>query len=228
MRRVKRSVLDEGELQLVRNQMDNKVKGVSSSVGVKKLAILFADMADYTSFAEKMPLYDVIDLLNRYFSLMGGVVQQHRGWISDYAGDSLLAVFGLNDHRQACIQAVGAGIGMLEALKNFNTYVAALYGRQFDIRVGIHFGEVIVGKIGIYPMQKLAVVGDAVNMASRIEEANKTLGTHLLISGQVYEQVSKNVIINQSFEMELRGKSGLYKLVNIASYLMPSNMAEDI
>jgi adenylate cyclase len=201
--------------------------GRPSKEGQQKRAILFADIADFTTFAGQIPPDELIRLLNRYFRLMGSIVQQHEGWINDYAGDRLLAVFDSADPRQACLQAVRAGTDMLEILQEFNQEVALLFEWKFAIRVGVHFGEVTVGKIGLPSMQKLAVVGDAVNIASRIEEANKPLATCMLISEQVYEQVSKYVIIHQSFELRLRGKSGLYKLVEIARYLLPIHMAEE-
>jgi adenylate cyclase len=95
-----------------------------------------------------------------------------------------------------------------------------MYGREFDIRVGIHVGEVVVGTIGIAPMEKLAAIGDPVNFASRIEAANKEVGTRFLVSEGTVGELDQSFEIGRSFELPLKGKSGthtLYEVVGLKS-----------
>ncbi len=90
-----------------------------------------------------------------------------------------------------------------------------MYGRTFGIRVGVNYGEVIWSRIGIQDMEKLAAIGDAVNLASRIEQANKQLGTHFLISEDAYREVAEEVCIKGVFEVPLKGKHGQYRLYEV-------------
>jgi class 3 adenylate cyclase len=101
-------------------------------------------------------------------------------------------------------------------VESLNGYLLKVYGRTFRIRVGLNYGEVIWSKIGIQDMEKLAAIGDAVNLASRIENANKQLGTHFLISEDAYREVEKEVVIKGVFEVEIKGKNGKYRLYEIA------------
>lgn len=182
----------------------------------KRIAILFADIIGYTSFAEALPPYDVMHVLNRYFHIMGQVITRNGGRISDYVGDGLMALFGVDDNTTAAFRAVKAGVEMLEAIKRLNPYLQSMYNRSFRMRIGAHYGEVVVGTIGIANTKKVAAIGDAVNLASRIEDANKTLGTSFLVSEEMYKQVGGQVRVNQcSVQATLRGKSGEYSLYEV-------------
>jgi len=182
----------------------------------KTLALLFADIADYTPFTAALLPYDVIHVLSRYFKLMGDVITAHQGTIVDTIGDGLFAVFGLGDDRpNCCLDAIGAGVEMFQTLKRLNPYLCQMYQKTFHIRVGVHYGSVIVGNTVIGHHSRLAVIGDAVNVASRIESANKALGTHFLISADAYQQVATQVPIGQHFTTGLKGKSDIYHLYEV-------------
>ncbi len=105
-------------------------------------------------------------------------------------------------------------------LGELNPYVQTMYGRELDIRVGIHVGDAVVGTIGIAPMEKLAAIGDAVNFASRIEAANKEVETRFLVSEDTVAQLDESFQIGRSFELPVKGKSGthmLYEVVGLGS-----------
>ena len=212
--KLRRVVLDEVDVALT-SQLQ---PGVSTApIGEeKKIAILFADISGYTPFAEALPPYDVMHVLNRYFHIMGQVITRNGGCISDYVGDGLVALFGVDDNTTAPFRAVKTGVEMLEAVKTLNPYLQAMYKRSFQIRIGVHYGEVVVGTVGIADTKKVAAIGDAVNLASRIEASNRKLGTSFLISEETAEKVSGQVLLNQcSIQVALPGKSGKYSLYEV-------------
>jgi len=211
---VRRFVVDELDYQLVLTQRERFMAG--NQLGeVKRVAILFADINGYTPFAESLPPYDVVHVISRYFHLMGNVVKEYGGQILDYYGDGFMACFGLAESEGAALRSVRAGLQLFAALESLNGYLNKVYGRTFRIRVGVNYGEVIWSKIGIQDMEKLAAIGDAVNLASRIEQANKQLGTHFLISEDAYREVEQEVCIKGVFEVNLKGKHGQYRLYEV-------------
>ena len=105
---------------------------------------------------------------------------------------------------------------MLRAIDEFKSYLKTAYGRDFDIRIGVHYGEVISGPVGFGEDKKVTVIGDTVNSASRIEAINKEAGTRLLISETVYEQVRDNVTVRNYLRLKLRGTSNLITLHEVS------------
>ncbi|MBT5715179.1 TIM barrel protein, partial [Candidatus Poribacteria bacterium] len=207
---VRRPVLDDVDIA-VTSQLGKDA--LPDHVGEEmRIAILFADISGYTSFVESLPPYDVVHALNRYFYLMHGVVEENGGHVSDYVGDGLLAFFGIDDASSATTNAVTAGLSMFDAVERLNAYLDPMYGRTFRIRVGVHYGEVVVGTIGIGDIRKLAAFGDAVNFASRVETANKAAGTDFLISDAAREQLDGRAEIGRAVVTKLRGKTGEHVL----------------
>ncbi|HTG17358.1 MAG TPA: adenylate/guanylate cyclase domain-containing protein [Blastocatellia bacterium] len=211
--KVRRLVIDEEDLQLA-NQLTRGA--VLSAVGEeKKLAVLFSDIRGFTPFAEALPPYDVVHVLNRYFHQMGRVITSFGGNIDNYAGDGLMALFGMNDSVEAPLHAVKAGLGMLEAVERLRPYLEAIHCKSFQIGIGIHYGEVVVGEIGAENLKRVTAIGDAVNLASRIESANKQSGTRLLISEETYNEVKGRVNVGRTIRISLPGKSGEYSLYEV-------------
>jgi class 3 adenylate cyclase len=213
--KLRRPVLDDLDLELTNQIREGATPG---RVGEEKqVSILFADICDYTSFVEALPAYDVMHVLNRYFYLVNQVVSQNGGYIDTYLGDGLMAVFGVEDSTKVAFRAVKAGLEMFEALERLNEYLEEMYGRNFQIRVGIHYGEVVVGTIHV--AKKIAVVGDTVNLASRVETANKKVGTRFLISEDAHAQVREEIRVKQSFRLRLPGRRDeqiLYEVVGLS------------
>jgi adenylate cyclase len=182
--------------------------GTIGSIGEeRRLAILFADIADYTAFTERFSPFDVMQMLQLYFSRANGVVARYRGSVSDYFGDGLMAFFGLKDPAEAAADAVKAGFALLEAVREVNHHLQALYGKGIRIRIGIDYGPVVVGKLGLNEGEKLVVIGDHVNTASRIESVNKQYGTQFLVSENVVHQLPGQLLTGRHFNAILKGKS---------------------
>jgi adenylate cyclase len=180
-----------------------------------KVSVMFADIEGYTRFAGRLLPYDVIHSLNRYYHYVGRTLERHGGVINSYAGDGFLAVFGMDGAPGHAVAAVRAGMDLLETVEKVRPYFAGLYGRGFRIRIGIHTGPVIVGRVGYGKSQTTTVIGDTVNFASRIEGANKKLRTRFLISEAVKSQVEPEFATQPCRPVRIRGKRGLHTLFEV-------------
>ena len=209
----RRLVLDQEDLEIV---MRSEQLAGGSAIGEEiRLVLLLADVRGFTSFAEDLLPYDVVHALNRYFTAMGKLIEQHGGLIDNYMGDGLLALFGLQSGTNAALRAVQAGLAMLRGVDELAPYFTATYGRRFDIGVGIHVGTVVRGAIGAHGSRRVSVIGDPVNHASRIEAMNKELQTRLLVSGELLAEVRDQVELGRSASVMLRGKHGVYAVHEI-------------
>lgn len=211
---LRRLVLDAQDVELTSQLTPDKTP--ISAGKEQKIAILFADIRKFTAFSESLPPYDVIHVLNRYFDQMGKVINRNGGYIDNYMGDGLMALFGVDHPEEAALRAVRAGLEMLEAVEQLRVYLENIYAMSFQIGVGVHYGEVVLGSIGAKDARRMTAIGDAVNLASRIEQANKEYGTHLLISEHAYDEVRQQVRVGREFaDTALKGKSGRYRLYEI-------------
>lgn len=213
---LRRLVLDADDVALTDHRRTGALPRLAGEE--KRVAILFADIRGFTAFAENLLPYDVIHLLNRYFQRVAAVIRSQRGYVDNYMGDGLMAIFGLEDARAAPLDAVRAGIGMLEAVAELRPYFEAVYGMELRIGIGVHYGEVVLGTIGPANAGRTTAIGDAVNFASRIEGANKLLGTRFLISEQTYDQVRDRIVAKPHADVPIPGRSTrctLYDVVGI-------------
>jgi adenylate cyclase len=209
---LRRLVLDDADVELA-SQLNKSLN--TTSVGEEKeVAILFADIRGFTNFAEALVPYDVVHVLNRYFLRMDQAIMRNGGYIDNYMGDGLLALFGVESNDNASLNAVKAGLEMLEEMERLRPYLQTIYDRCWEIGIGIHYGEAVIGTIG-GSVRRNTIIGDSVNFASRIESANKELGTNLLVSERVYEMVKDRVLVNQRVKLRIKGKTGEYALYQV-------------
>jgi len=183
----------------------------------QSVAILFSDIRGFTRFSERHLSYDIIHILNRYFQEMGEVILVNHGYIDKYMGDGLMALFGIDgaDPRADCLHAVTAALQMETALERVNCYLQQNFGEKFEIGVGVHFGEVVLGNIGHRDKAMFTAIGDAVNLASRIEGQSKMIDSSVLVSECMYAHIHGQVRIGQTLNTGLKGKSGDYRLYEI-------------
>jgi adenylate cyclase len=212
--KVQRLVTDDDEIDFTRTIAEGPRP---ASIGEeKKLAILFADIRGFTALSERMSPYDVIYFLNRYFNLASKVIEQNSGYVDNYMGDGLMAVFGQDGAPDAVLRAVSAGLTMLEEVRKKSRHFEALYHVSVRIGVGIHYGNVVVGTVGAGDRQRLTAIGDVVNFASRIESANKIYGTELLISSEAHRQISDRITVGRLIEHAvIEGKTGQHVLYEV-------------
>ncbi len=208
---VRRLVLDHQDVDLVM-QEQQQTTGREQNV-----AILFSDIRGFTSFAERHLSYDIIHILNRYFQEMGEVVLANHGYIDKYMGDGLMALFGVDEQDSSinCMHAVTSALQMGEALERVNRYLKQNFDEQFEIGVGVHVGEVVLGNIGHRDRAHFTAIGDAVNIASRVEGETKMIDSSVLVSQCMHAHISNQVHFGQTLKTELKGKSGDYLLYEV-------------
>ena len=199
---------------------DAIIESVQFTGSKQMLAILFADIRDFTGLSGRMLQYDMFWVLNRYYQEMGECVLAHHGYLHQYYGDGMMALFGFyaREPRQICLDAVSAGIKMLEALKNFNRFFETNFKETFKIGIGIHFGEVLAGKIGHNKNRHLSVLGDVVNMSQRIQDATKKSEYPFLISDQVYWELGATILKVRPFMAHLKGRPGEQRLHEVMGF----------
>jgi adenylate cyclase len=211
---IRRMVSDKLDMDIISEQFSKDSKFAIGSQ--QKLTIVFTDIVNFTPLAEKFPAYDIVHVLNRYYRIMNVIIQDNNGFISDLAGDGILAVFGKDEKSDnSVLDAMHAIEEMNEKLALFNKYLDENFNLQFGFRAGVHYGNVILGPFDTGVMKKLAVIGNNVNFASRIESANKEFGTKLLLSEEAYQEVKNKYLKYNMFEATLKGKTGQYKLYEI-------------
>ena len=209
----RRLVLDETDLRIA-NQLQRHA--ASRTGEVKPVVLFFSDVAGFTSFSGTLTPYDVMYLLNRYFAQVGELIERNDGYIDKFVGDGLMAIFGVEGQSDASIRSVNAALQTIVAVDRMKPFFKSMYGIDFDIRIGLHYGEAVIGSIGSPGHERLTAIGDAVNVASRVENANKEAGTRLLISEALYERVKEEVEMTDFVRVRLRGTSERITLYEIA------------
>ncbi|MBW7876308.1 MAG: adenylate/guanylate cyclase domain-containing protein [Candidatus Cloacimonetes bacterium] len=182
-----------------------------------EVAILISDIRNFTRLSETMEPSDVMSLLNEYFAEAVSEIQSQGGVVNKYIGDSVLAIFGapLPLLRPADM-AVRAAIGMQMRLEEWNRERKKKGLLSIQTGIGIHYGPVVVGNLGSRNRLEYTVIGDTVNVASRIESMTKVLGASIVISDVTEkllgEEVRKSVRLKAFHNLKIKGKSSPSKL----------------
>jgi class 3 adenylate cyclase/HAMP domain-containing protein len=160
----------------------------------RNLSILFSDIRSFTTISEGMAPDDLVNSLNRYFSGQVDIIYNRGGIVDKYIGDAIMAFWGAPEKTDNdALQSVLAGIDMIEAVAVFNENQRKLGKPEFHIGVGINYGEVTVGNIGSERKMDYTVIGDSVNLASRMEGLTKIYHSELLVTEFVYDEVQKTL-----------------------------------
>lgn len=178
------------------------------------MTVLFCDMKGFTSLSEGMTPQGLVKVMNHYLSTMSGPIRNHHGIIDKYIGDAIMAYWGppFNEDGEQAQLACLAAIDMAARGTALRTELPELLGvrtvpSDCDVRIGVASGEVLVGSIGSEFMMSYTVMGDAVNLASRLEGANKIYGSHALVSAPTvaaasdaveFREIDRLVVVGQS------------------------------
>ena len=172
------------------------------------VTILFSDIRSFTTLSEKMnDPQALVGLLNEYFTEMVGIVMQEGGVVDKYIGDAIMAVFGAPVAKDDDpINAVRAAVRMRQALRHLNERLAARGVDPIKTGIGIHTGPVVAGNIGSERRMEYTVIGDAVNLASRLESNTKELGINVLISEDTYSLAKDHIVARAVKEIHVKGR----------------------
>jgi class 3 adenylate cyclase/HAMP domain-containing protein len=172
------------------------------------LAVLFSDIRGFTSISESMTPEQIVESLNAYFDMMVDIILERKGIVDKYMGDAIMAFFGAPvKHKDDALQAVRSGFDMLDALEVFNERQGKRNRPQFRIGIGLNYGVVTIGNIGSEKKMDYTVIGDMVNLASRLEQLTKVYDVPFLISDSVYSRVKQQVPCRLIDKVMVKGKT---------------------
>jgi adenylate cyclase len=174
----------------------------------RTMSVLFSDIRGFTTFSEKGQPEEIVAQLNEYFTRMVAVVFAHRGTLDKFVGDAVMALFGapLDDEEHA-EHAVEAAIAMQDELAQLNARWSAEGRPTLDIGIGVNTGEMVAGNIGSESIMSYTVIGDAVNLASRLESLNKQYGTSLIVSDATRLALKGRYDIRALGDVVVKGKT---------------------
>jgi adenylate cyclase len=173
----------------------------------REIAILFADLRDFTSIAERKLPYDIVFVLNRYFQAMGEAIAEAGGRVDKFIGDGFMALFGIERGAEAgCRMALDAARRISLRIDELNRVLQHELEAPLRIGIGLHTGPAIVGEMGHGKAMALTAVGDAVNTASRLEAACKTFACELVVSEALLRRAGVDTERGERHEIEIRGR----------------------
>jgi adenylate cyclase len=201
--------------------MEHLVSGKVSLGGeTLTVTILFTDIRSFTTISEKMAPQALVGLLNEYFTEMVGIVMSEDGVVDKYIGDAIMCVFGAPVPKpDDAVRAVRAAVRMRTALVHLNERLATRGLGPLRTGIGIHTGEVVAGNIGSEARMEYTVIGDPVNVASRLESNTKDLGVNVLISDDTWELVKDHIDAQPVKELTVKGRARpvmTYEVLGIA------------
>jgi adenylate cyclase len=173
----------------------------------REIAVMFADLRDFTRLSETRLPYDVVFLLNRYFTVMGAAIEAEGGHVDKFVGDGIMALFGLEKGPvEGARSALAASAAMGEALVALNAELAHELKAPLRMGIGLHAGPTIVGELGYGRAMSLTAIGDTVNTASRLEALTKDLAAQLVVSDHLIELAGVELPGGRRAEADLRGR----------------------
>jgi adenylate cyclase len=191
------------------------------------ITIMFSDIQNFTSIAEKIPAEELMQQLSNYFDHLSGVILDNNGTIDKFIGDAIMAFWGAPDQdKNQIINACRAALMCQQKLAVLNNYWQNTQQHPLYTRIGIHQGDVVVGNVGSSERLNYTALGDNVNIAARLEGINKLYGTRILISENVKSQLPKSFIFYPVDIVAVKGREQgikIYELIGLEndSHLNP-------
>ncbi len=209
--------------RIVRNLLENQIPADGGEHRV--MTVFFSDLAGFTQLCEGLTPNAAVRFLNRYFSLMSEVVRSQQGIVDKYIGDSVMAFWGppfteAADHARLCCIAA---LDQMARMETFRAGLPDLFGvrhglPEVNVRMGIASGDVTVGNIGSETSRGYTVIGDTVNVASRLEQANKFYGTQILVSEGTRELAGDTLAFREIDSLQVAGKQEAVRVFELLGY----------
>ncbi len=189
----------------------------------KNITILLSDIRGFSNIAESYPATDVVQMLNRYFQAMGDIITSYGGTIDKMMGDSILVVFGIPQERESDVEnAIACAVEMQMAMSKLNKTNQSLGMPDLFVGIAINTGSVVAGDLGSKHYHEYTIIGDEVNLTSRIEA--HCLRGQILISENTYE-LSKNFVeVGSPNRVEVKGARDAIDLYELYATERPKNM----
>ena len=204
------SVVDE----LIRGNLELDLAGRH-----QELTMLFSDIRGFTTISERLGAKETGELLNHYFSKMVPIVFKHQGTLDKLIGDAIMAFFGAPIHYEDHpIKAAETAVHMLDSLKKMQREAAVEGISDLRIGIGLNTGLVTVGNLGSSDFMDYTVIGDAVNLASRLEGLNKIYGTKILLSEFTADQLDDRFLLRELDRVKVKGKETAVTIYELMGY----------
>ena len=206
--------------KFVNEEIANQVlKGEISLGGEKKdVAVFFSDIRAFTAISEKLEPEEVVEFLNDYLTRMVRCVNDNDGTVDKFIGDAIMAIWGAPVSKgNDTLSAINASLEMRSQLMDFNKDRGSEKKPIIKIGCGINSGPVLAGQIGSDEKMEYTVIGDTVNLASRIEALNKPFGTDILITHDSYERVKDFFIVEKMQKITVKGKKDAQQIYAVLS-----------
>lgn len=209
--------------ELVENPEKLKLGGIR-----KEMTVLFSDLANFTTFSERIEPETLVDLLNHYFDEMTEIIFEAKGTLDKFEGDAIMAFWNAPiDDPQHQFNAANCALRMKKKVNEIKSDWKSIIGQDFKVRIGINSGDMIVGNMGGKKKFDYTVMGDNVNLASRLESINKIYGTDIIISESVYNSIKDRILAREIDLIIVKGKSvpvKIYELIDLSeNYLLIRN-----
>jgi adenylate cyclase len=206
-RRYLRTVFDKYMAAEVVDEILRDPKQIKLGGEKQNVTLFFSDVAGFTTIAEQLEPEILVKLLNEYLSLMTDIIMQHRGNVNKYLGDGIMAFFGAPRYEpehasQACLAA-------LDCQRQLTQLQARWTARGYPFistRIGLNSGQVVLGNMGSASRMEYTAMGDCVNLASRLEGANKYYGTEILLGSHTYQLAKHNIVAREIDAIRVKGK----------------------
>lgn len=205
--------LERLQLHFARFAPDDVVEYLAEPGGEVKasrrtVTVLFADLKGFTALCERLDPEQMVPILNGYFSVMTQAISEHHGRVTELIGDGLLALFGaLEPNPWQARDAVLGALAMRAALARYNDTLRARGVPELAVGIGIHRGEVLAGVMGNEELSKFGVVGDAINVAARVEQLTRELNVDLLITDEVRSELDGRFRVQGMPALAVKGKA---------------------
>lgn len=185
----------------------------------KNLTVMFSDVRGFTTYSEKHTPHDVVAILNEYLSQMTYLVFQTEGTLDKYIGDAIMAFWGAPAHQpDNAYRACSTALGMVDLLHNVLHPKWELEGKEkLQIGIGLNSGPMVVGFVGSESIKSYTLIGDAVNLGSRLEGTTKEYHVEIIIAESTYEQVKNDMLCRELDLIKVKGKNEpirIYELVD--------------
>lgn len=191
--------------------------------GVERIVtLMFIDIRGFTKFSEGRLPYDVVHILNQYMGRMSEAITAHSGYVDKFMGDGIMAIFGMDEESShGATNALRAAVAVATALDELNQIHRATLSDPLRIGIGIHTGEVILGRIGTSKLhtagERITALGDTVNTASRLEALTKQLGKQIVVSQTTLRTANADITHLAMETYDIRGREDSISGVSLAS-----------